>query len=252
MQDGERHAERFDRSPSGPGATCRCRRPPRRVSRRFPRECADGQCGRRDVGHRAAERADRHDQACDLQPVCRAHRRRDLRRHLGRHGFQGRQYRRHPAQARSSTSSSSAMSWCAGRAAALPTSITGATASARVPRRPRRFGRWRDDTESNHFGTHEFMRFCTLCEVEPYFAANVGTGSPEEFQQWVEYCNAPAGSTSLADERAANGATIRSASATGASATRAGAAAAISFPKITAASTASSRNGCRSTACRFT
>jgi alpha-N-arabinofuranosidase len=71
--------------------------------------------------------------------------------------------------------------------------------------RPRRFGRWRETTESNAFGTHEFIRFCRLCDVEPYFAANVGTGTPEEFQQWVEYCNAPAGSTTLADERVANG-----------------------------------------------
>lgn len=74
-----------------------------------------------------------------------------------------------------------------------------------VARRPRRFGRWSEVTEPNTFGTHEFIRFCRLCEVEPYFAANVGTGSPEEFQQWVEYCNAPAGSTTLADERAING-----------------------------------------------
>ena len=44
-----------------------------------------------------------------------------------------------------------------------------------------------------------------LCGVEPYFAANVGTGSAEEFQQWVEYCNAPAGATTLADERSKNG-----------------------------------------------
>ena len=72
-------------------------------------------------------------------------------------------------------------------------------------KRPRRFGRWREETETNQFGTHEFMRFCQLCGVLPYLAANVGTGSPEEFQQWVEYCNAPAGSTSLADERAQNG-----------------------------------------------
>ncbi len=71
--------------------------------------------------------------------------------------------------------------------------------------RPRRFGRWREVTEPNTFGTHEFIRFCRLCEAEPYFAANVGTGSPEEFQQWVEYCNAPAGTTTLADERAAGG-----------------------------------------------
>jgi alpha-L-arabinofuranosidase len=72
-------------------------------------------------------------------------------------------------------------------------------------KRPRRFGRWQEDTESNQFGTHEFMDFCRLCGVRPYLAANVGTGSAEEFQQWVEYCNAPAGSTTLADERAANG-----------------------------------------------
>jgi alpha-N-arabinofuranosidase len=71
--------------------------------------------------------------------------------------------------------------------------------------RPRRFGRWREETESNAFGLHEFMTFCRLCGVEPYLAANVGTGTPEEFQQWVEYCNAPAGSTTLADERVANG-----------------------------------------------
>jgi alpha-N-arabinofuranosidase len=72
-------------------------------------------------------------------------------------------------------------------------------------KRPRRFGRWKEVTEPNHFGTHEFIRFCRLCEVTPYFAANVGTGTPEEFQDWVEYCNAPPGSTTLADERVANG-----------------------------------------------
>jgi alpha-L-arabinofuranosidase len=72
-------------------------------------------------------------------------------------------------------------------------------------KRPRRYGRWRDVTESNQFGTHEFLRFCKLSGVEPYLAANVGSGTVEEFQQWVEYCNAPAGSTTLADERAGNG-----------------------------------------------
>ena len=72
-------------------------------------------------------------------------------------------------------------------------------------KRPRRFGRWREETESNQFGTHEFLRFCRLCDVEPYVAANVGTGSAEEFQRWVEYCNAPPGKTTLADERVANG-----------------------------------------------
>jgi alpha-N-arabinofuranosidase len=72
-------------------------------------------------------------------------------------------------------------------------------------KRPRRFGRWREETESNQFGTHEFARFCRLAGAEPYFAANIGTGTAEEFQQWVEYCNAPAGATTLADERVDNG-----------------------------------------------
>ncbi|MEM2905130.1 MAG: alpha-L-arabinofuranosidase C-terminal domain-containing protein [Candidatus Bathyarchaeia archaeon] len=72
--------------------------------------------------------------------------------------------------------------------------------------RPSRYGRWRDVAESNAFGTHEFIRLCQLTGMEPYIAANVGTGTAEEFQQWVEYCNAPAGSTTLADLRRRNGA----------------------------------------------
>lgn len=72
--------------------------------------------------------------------------------------------------------------------------------------RPRRFGRWGDVSDSNQFGTHEFMHFCRLVGAEPYLAANVGTGTPEEFQHWVEYCNAPAADprvgTTLGAERA--------------------------------------------------
>ena len=71
--------------------------------------------------------------------------------------------------------------------------------------RPKCYGRWNDATESNQFGTHEFVEFCRLVGAEPYFAANVGTGTAEEFQQWVEYCNAPAGSTTLAELREKNG-----------------------------------------------
>ena len=71
--------------------------------------------------------------------------------------------------------------------------------------RPRRFGRWQEVTEPNHFGTHEFLEFCRLVGAEPYLAANVGSGSPEEFQSWVEYCNAPVGTVSQAVRRAENG-----------------------------------------------
>ncbi len=74
-----------------------------------------------------------------------------------------------------------------------------------VEKRPKRYGRWSDVTEPNTFGTHEFIEFCRLIGAEPYLAGNVGSGSVEEFQQWIEYCNAPAGSTTLAELREKNG-----------------------------------------------
>jgi alpha-N-arabinofuranosidase len=64
---------------------------------------------------------------------------------------------------------------------------------------------WGGYTEDNSFGTHEFVEFCRLIGSEPYLAANVGSGTPQEFEEWIEYCNFPTGST-LADERIANGA----------------------------------------------
>jgi alpha-L-arabinofuranosidase len=79
-------------------------------------------------------------------------------------------------------------------------------------KRPRTYNYWQysmppglDHTETNQFGVHEFMRLCRLVGAEPYLAANVASGSPREFHDWVIYCNAPAGTASLADERAANG-----------------------------------------------
>jgi alpha-N-arabinofuranosidase len=59
--------------------------------------------------------------------------------------------------------------------------------------------------EPNTFGTPEFMRFCQLAGAKPYFAANVRSLTPFDFYQWVEYCNSPAGSTTLATQRAADG-----------------------------------------------
>ncbi len=59
--------------------------------------------------------------------------------------------------------------------------------------------------EPNTFGTAEFMRFCQLCGCKPYLAANVRSLSPMDYDQWVEYCNSPAGSTTLAGIRASDG-----------------------------------------------
>jgi alpha-N-arabinofuranosidase len=43
--------------------------------------------------------------------------------------------------------------------------------------------------ESNRFGTHEFLEYAEKLKTEPYICTNLGTGSWEEAQQWVEYCN---------------------------------------------------------------
>jgi alpha-N-arabinofuranosidase len=59
--------------------------------------------------------------------------------------------------------------------------------------------------DPNEFGTNEFVHFCKLTGAEPYLAANVRGLPAEEFDRWVEYCNSPAGSTTLADLRAAGG-----------------------------------------------
>jgi alpha-N-arabinofuranosidase len=63
---------------------------------------------------------------------------------------------------------------------------------------------WGQVEEDNSFGTHEFMEFAELLGAKTYVAGNVGTGSPQEMSQWVEYMTSPSNST-LAQERRANG-----------------------------------------------
>jgi alpha-L-arabinofuranosidase len=85
-------------------------------------------------------------------------------------------------------------------------------------KRPRRTNFWEVDPdarrlhekgpqvfEPNEFGTGEFMRFCMLTKAEPYLAANLRSLPALDFDHWVEYCNSPAGSTTLADTRAEGG-----------------------------------------------
>jgi len=71
--------------------------------------------------------------------------------------------------------------------------------------RPRRVNLWwGQNVETNAFGTHEFIQVCRTLGAEPYLGANVGTGSPRELREWMEYCNFTGDST-LAKRRAANG-----------------------------------------------
>lgn len=71
--------------------------------------------------------------------------------------------------------------------------------------RPRRINiHWGDVVEDNAFGTHEFMSFCRAVGAEPYFCGNLGSGSPREMRDWVEYCNFP-GDSEWARQRRSNG-----------------------------------------------
>lgn len=48
---------------------------------------------------------------------------------------------------------------------------------------------WGGTTEDNSFGTHEFLDVCAQIGAEPYIAGNVGSGTVQEFMQWVQYVN---------------------------------------------------------------
>ena len=82
-------------------------------------------------------------------------------------------------------------------------------------KRPRRTNFWAEGEaagvpashkyDPNQFGTNEFAHFCKLIGAEAYLAANVRSLSAQEFYRWVEYCNSPAGTTTLADVRSAAG-----------------------------------------------
>ncbi|MBN9617287.1 MAG: alpha-L-arabinofuranosidase [Acidobacteriales bacterium 59-55] len=85
-------------------------------------------------------------------------------------------------------------------------------------KRPRRTNFWEVDHdakrlhekgpqifEPNEFGTNEFARFCRLTEAQPYLAVNLRSLPPLDFDHWVEYCNSPAGSTTLAEMRGSAG-----------------------------------------------
>jgi len=58
--------------------------------------------------------------------------------------------------------------------------------------------------ETNQVGTDEFVHLSRRMNWTPMMTINLGTGTPEEARNWVEYCNSPAG-TLHANMRVANG-----------------------------------------------
>ena len=63
---------------------------------------------------------------------------------------------------------------------------------------------WGGVLETNAVGTHEFMDLVEQLGAKAYINGNVGTGSPQEMKDWLEYMTSDSGST-LAQLRRANG-----------------------------------------------
>jgi len=63
---------------------------------------------------------------------------------------------------------------------------------------------WGGVIEPNTFGTHEFMDFLEQIGAEAYVSVNVGSGTPQEAAEWLEYMTT-AQPTTLEKERTANG-----------------------------------------------
>jgi alpha-N-arabinofuranosidase len=58
--------------------------------------------------------------------------------------------------------------------------------------RPRRLEMAWGTVEDNRFGTHDFLDYTGKIGAEPYICANLGTGTWDEVQQWMEYVNSSA------------------------------------------------------------
>jgi alpha-L-arabinofuranosidase len=62
---------------------------------------------------------------------------------------------------------------------------------------------WGGVTEDNSFGTHDFLDLCEVLDTEPYLAANVGSGTVQEFTEWIQYVN-HGGKSPMSDLRKKN------------------------------------------------
>ena len=63
---------------------------------------------------------------------------------------------------------------------------------------------WGGVEESNRFGTHEFFELSEMLGADAYLSADVGSGSPQEMADWLEYLSSDSHST-LAGLRRSNG-----------------------------------------------
>jgi alpha-L-arabinofuranosidase len=71
-------------------------------------------------------------------------------------------------------------------------------------KRPRRPNASWGGVDTNAFGTHEFMELCEMLGADPYINGNVGSGTPQEMMEWIEYMTSDSDSD-LANLRRRNG-----------------------------------------------
>jgi alpha-N-arabinofuranosidase len=63
---------------------------------------------------------------------------------------------------------------------------------------------WGGVAETNAVGTHEFFDLIEMLGADAYVNGNLGTGTPQEMAEWIEYMTSE-GKSTLAQERAKNG-----------------------------------------------
>ncbi|WP_423831976.1 alpha-N-arabinofuranosidase [Streptococcus equinus] len=63
---------------------------------------------------------------------------------------------------------------------------------------------WGGVTENNHFGTHEYFELLRQLGCEAYINGNVGSGTVQEMQEWIEYMTMD-GESPMANLRRENG-----------------------------------------------
>src|SRR5699024_5335021 len=63
---------------------------------------------------------------------------------------------------------------------------------------------WGTSVENNHFCTHEFFHLLDLLGADSYINGNVGSGTVQEMQEWIEYMTFP-GESPMANLRKENG-----------------------------------------------
>ena len=71
-------------------------------------------------------------------------------------------------------------------------------------KRPRRPNASWGGVDTNAFGTHEFMDLAEMLGADAYINGNLGSGSPQEMMEWIEYMTSDSDST-LASLRRQNG-----------------------------------------------